>query len=55
MPVEVCFTENETAGILWVLRAAADLADQADLLSSLALFEQTYDVVRGRYDDRGRE
>ena len=55
MAVEVCFTENETARLVWALWSAAELAEQSDLLSSLALFEDVHDLVRERYDERGRE
>lgn len=46
------FTEREVAQILWVLTEAADLAHDAQALSSVALIEDTLRLVRERFDRR---
>lgn len=51
--IEITFTESEVAQILWVLVEAADLAERQDVLSSLALIEDTLQMVRDRFDRRG--
>lgn len=51
--IEIIFTEAEVAQILWVLVEAADLAESRDVLSSLALIEDTLQMVRDRFDHRG--
>lgn len=51
--IEIIFTESEVAQILWVLVEAADLAESEDLLSSLAMIEDTLQMVRARFDNRG--
>ncbi len=53
--IEIRFTEQEVAQILWVLSEASDLAGATDALSSLALFEQTLRMVRERFDRRSPE
>jgi hypothetical protein len=53
--IEICFTEQEVAQILWVLSEASDLAGAADALSSLAMIEGTLRMVRERFDRRGPE
>ncbi len=51
--IEIRFTEQEVARILWVLSDAADLAGAADALSSLAMIEETLKMVRDRFNRRG--
>jgi len=51
--IEIRFTEQEVAQILWVLSEASDLAGAADALSSLAMIEDTLRMVRDRFDRRG--
>ena len=53
--IEIRFTEREVAQILWVLSEAADLASEANALSSLALIEETLRMVRERFDRRRPE
>lgn len=53
--IEIRFTEQEVAQILWVLSEASDLARTTDALSSLALIEQTLRMVRDRFDQRSPE
>jgi len=53
--IEIRFTEQEVAQILWVLSEASDLAGATDALSSLALIEQTLRMVRERFDRRSPE
>ena len=55
MAVELCFPEDEVAGVLWALAEAIDLANQVDALSTMALIEEWYLVVRRQYDERGEE
>ncbi len=50
--IEIRFTENEVAQILWVLSEAADHASATDALASLALIEETLMMVRDRFDRR---
>lgn len=50
--IEVRFTEQEVAKILWVLTEASELAAASDALSSLALTEDTLRMVRDRFDRR---
>ena len=51
--IEIVFTESEVALVLWVLAEAADLAEQHDVLASLALIEEARQMVRDRFDRRG--
>lgn len=51
--IEIRFTEQEVAQILWVLSEATELADAADAWSSLAMIEGTLRMVRERFDQRG--
>lgn len=51
--IDIVFTESEVAQILWVLVEAADLAESQDVFSSLALIEDTLQMVRDRFDRRG--
>ena len=51
--IEIVFTESEVALVLWVLAEAADLAEQQDVLASLALIEEALQMVRDRFDRRG--
>lgn len=51
--IEIRFTEQEVAQILWVLSEASELADAADAWSSLAMIEGTLRMVRERFDQRG--
>ncbi len=53
--IEIRFTEQEVAQILWMLSEASDLAGATDALSSLALIEQTLRMVRERFDRRSLE
>jgi len=53
--IEIRFTEREVAQILWVLTESADLAGAADALSTLALIEEAYRLVRDRFDRRQPE
>jgi hypothetical protein len=53
--IEIRFTEQEVAQILWVLSEAADLAGAADALSNLAMIEGTLRMVRERFDRRRPE
>lgn len=46
--IEIRFTEQEVAQILWVLSEASELADAADAWSSLAMIEGTLRMVRER-------
>ncbi len=55
MAAELRFTEDEVAGILWALFEAADLAEQMDALSAMALIEEWYGLLRRRFDERGEE
>ncbi|MGH9225754.1 MAG: hypothetical protein ACRD2W_18650 [Acidimicrobiales bacterium] len=50
--IEICFTEQEVAQILWGLAEASDLATASDALSNLALIEETLRMVRDRFDRR---
>jgi hypothetical protein len=50
--IEVVFTESEVASILWVLSDAAQLAEGADALSTLAVLEEVLRMVRDRFDRR---
>jgi hypothetical protein len=50
--IEIRFTEQEVAQILWVLSEASELAGDADALSSVALIEATLRMVRERFDPR---
>jgi hypothetical protein len=53
--IEIRFTEQEVAKILWILSEASDLAAAADALSSLAMIEETLRMVRERFDRRRPE
>jgi len=53
--LEIRFTAQEVAQILWVLSEASDLANAADALSSLAMIEGTLRMVRERFDRRRPE
>jgi hypothetical protein len=53
--IQIWFTETEVAQILWVLSEAAELANTADTLSTLALIEETLRMVRDRFDRRQPE
>ncbi len=53
--VEIRFTDREVAQILWVLSDAADLADSAHALSTLAMIEDTPRMVRDKFERRGPE
>ena len=53
--IEIRFTEREVAQILWALTESADFAAAADALSHLALVEDTYRMVRERFDRRQPE
>jgi len=53
--IEIRFTEQEVAQILWVLSEASDLASGADALSSVAMIEDTLRMVRERFDRRRPE
>ncbi len=55
MDIEVCFSEDEVAQVLWVLHEVSELVESIDALSTLALVEATYLMVRSRYDTRGQE
>ncbi len=50
--IEIRFTEQEVAKILWVLNEASELAAASDALSSLALIEEALRMVRDRFDRR---
>jgi hypothetical protein len=50
--IEIRFTEQEVAQILWVLTEASDMAAASDALSNLALIEETLRMVRDRFDRR---
>ncbi|MFN8050587.1 MAG: hypothetical protein U0Q22_04060 [Acidimicrobiales bacterium] len=50
--VEITFSEEEVAQILWVLTDATELAEGTDALSTLALVEDTLRMVRDRFDRR---
>ena len=50
--IEIRFTEQEVALILWSLDESAALAESTDALSTLALLEETFRMVLERFDRR---
>lgn len=50
--IDIRFSEREVAQILWALTEASDLATTAGALSTLAFIEETYRLVRDRFDRR---
>jgi hypothetical protein len=51
----ISFSEDKVAQILWALAESLEMADQLDALSTLVLIEDTFAVVRARFDQRGQE
>lgn len=51
----VTFSEGEVAQILWALAESLEMAEHLDALSTLVLIEDTFAMVRARFDQRGRE
>ena len=47
------FGEEEVAQILWVLAESLEMADHIDALSTRALIEDVYGMVRRRFHERG--
>ncbi|HEX7277381.1 MAG TPA: hypothetical protein VF244_08415 [Acidimicrobiales bacterium] len=50
--IEIRFTEREVAQVLTALDLSAELALAADALSTLAFIEDTFHMIRDRFDRR---
>lgn len=51
----ITFSEDEVAQILWALAESLEMAEHLDALATLLLIEETFTMVRARFDKRGQE
>lgn len=51
----ITFSEDQVAQILWALAESLEMAEHLDALATLLLIEETFTMVRARFDQRGQE